>query len=126
MSKVLVVDDDPAARETYAVVLAAAGHDVLEVPDAPSALAEVAENRPDLVLLDWRMPLVDGLDLLRTLKGSPGTRDIPVVMLTALDGVSEIHLATSGGADGYLCKPFDVQDLLSIVSRFTGTPETGP
>jgi len=66
------------------------------------------------------MPGVDGMEALRAMKGSKLTADIPVVMLTALDGLAEITVATYSGADGYITKPFEVDDLLSLVQRFAG------
>lgn len=122
MSTILLVDDDPDVREVYRIILETEGYTILEAPDAPSCLEVVAEHRPDLILLDWMMPGVDGSDALRALKGSPATRDIPVVMLTALDGITEIRLATDIGADGFLSKPVEADDLLTIVRRYVQEP----
>jgi DNA-binding response OmpR family regulator len=119
MSKVMVVDDDPGVRDLCRMVLANEGYEVLEAEDAPTAISLAREQRPDLVLLDWMMPGVDGLDALRILKAGAATRDIPIVMLTALDGTAQIGMATFSGADGYVPKPFEVDHLLSLVRRFT-------
>jgi DNA-binding response OmpR family regulator len=69
------------------------------------------------------MPGVDGMDALRCLKRDGTTKHIPVVMLTALDGVPEIMIATYTGADGYMTKPFEVDDLLSLIRRFIENAE---
>jgi len=119
MSKVMVVDDDADVRGLCRMVLAGEGYEVIEAEDAPTGVCRARAELPDLVLLDWMMPGVDGMDALAALKGSDLTRNIPVVMLTALDGLPQIQMATYGGADGYVTKPFEVNDLLSLVRRFT-------
>lgn len=122
MSKIVVVDDDASVRELCRMILDNEGFEVLEAEDAATCISLVRQERPDLVLLDWMMPGLDGMDALRALKGSLTTRGIPVVMLTALDGLPEITVATFAGADGYVTKPFEAQDLLSLVRRFTQPP----
>ena len=124
MSKVLIADDEANVRELCRVVLEGEGFEVIEAKDATQAIALTREHQPDLVLLDWMMPGVDGMEALRVLKSSATTRDIPVVMLTALDGLAEITVATYSGADGYVTKPFEVDDLLSLVHRFVDRPPT--
>lgn len=116
---ILVVDDDPEVRQLCQVVLEGEGYAVRLAEDAPSGIAAATSDRPDLVLLDWMMPGVDGMDALRAIKTLGATKDIPVVMLTALDSPSEIVVATLNGADGYVTKPFEVEDLLRLVQRFT-------
>jgi CheY-like chemotaxis protein len=121
-STILVADDDAAVRQLCRMVLTNEGYEVVEAEDAPTCISLCRERRPDLVLLDWMMPGVDGMDALRSLKASGRTRHIPVVMLTALDGITEITVATYNGADGYVTKPFEMEDLLSLVRRFTTAP----
>jgi DNA-binding response OmpR family regulator len=118
---VLIADDDPNVRELCRVVLENEGYHVLEAEDAPTCVSLTRERRPHLVLLDWMMPGVEGVDALRVLKGAEATRGIPVVMLTALDSVSNITVATYSGADGYVTKPFEMDDLLALIRRFTAT-----
>lgn len=119
MRKILVADDDASVRELCRVILSNEGYEVIEAADATTCVSLAREMKPDLVLLDWMMPGVDGMDALRVLKGSSQTREIPVVMLTALNGIPEIIVATYSGAEGYVTKPFDVPDLLSLIRRFT-------
>jgi two-component system phosphate regulon response regulator PhoB len=126
MNKILIADDDSDVRDLCRMVLSGEGFEVVEAEDAPSGIARAREQQPDLILLDWMMPEVDGIDALRDLKRHPLTREIPVVMLTALDGVGEITLATYHGADGYMTKPFEAQDLLHLVQRFTAPAEIHP
>jgi CheY-like chemotaxis protein len=122
MAKILIADDDPDVRELCRTVLGNEGYQVLESPDAATCVSLVREELPDLVLLDWMMPGMDGIDALRALKGNPRTKQIPVVMVTALDGLAEIAVATYSGADGYVTKPFEVDDLIRLVGRFTTAP----
>lgn len=119
MSRILVADDDPGVRELCQIILGTEGYEVLLAENAEQGISLAREQHPDLILLDWMMPDVDGMDALLTLKGDPATSEIPVVMLTALDGMPQITLATFNGADGYVTKPFEVDDLLSLVRRFT-------
>lgn len=119
MSTILVADDEPSVREFYRLLLSNEGYQLLEAGDAPTCVKLAGEKTPDLILLDWMMPDVDGMDALRILKSRPSTREIPVVMVTAVDGMPQIALATDTGADGYLTKPIEADDLLSVVRRFT-------
>lgn len=118
MPRILVMDDDASVRDLCSVVLESEGFDVLLAPDAAQGIEAARRERPDLILLDVMMPNVDGLDALQALKSSAETASIPVVMLTALDGVSDIALATMGGAEGYVTKPFEPEHLISLMRRF--------
>ena len=126
MPKILVVDDDPGVRELCNMVLTNEGFTVLQAEDAASGIQTARDQMPDLVLLDWMLPGLDGMDALRALKGSSKTRQIPIVMLTALDGLPQVTMATFSGADGYVTKPFEVDDLLSLIRRFTEKPPEAP
>jgi len=119
LAKILIADDDPGVRELCRIILGNEGYTVVEAETAMSCVELAQQELPDLVLLDWMMPEVDGMDALRLLKADHRTRSIPVVMLTALDGLPQITLATYIGAEGYVTKPFEVKDLLSLVGRFT-------
>ena len=120
MSKILVADDDPSVREFCTLLLRNEGFGVVEAVDAVTCVALARQEQPDLILLDWMMPEVDGMDALRLLKASDRTTRIPVVMLTALDSDAQITEATMNGAEGYVTKPFEPDDLLALVRRFTG------
>src|SRR2546423_946809 len=120
--RVLVVEDEPENRLLLGVVLTSEGYEVVEAEDGRAALAAVRDRPPDLILLDGMMPEVDGLDALRQLKSSVETAAIPVIMLTALDGLADVALATMGGAESYVTKPFEPADLASLVRRFIEAP----
>ncbi|MGH8507318.1 MAG: response regulator, partial [Gammaproteobacteria bacterium] len=83
MEKILIVDDEPALRQMLGLALLGAGFECIEVADAEKAQTAIAAGVPDLVLLDWMLPGVSGVDLARRLKRDARTRTIPIIMLTA-------------------------------------------
>jgi len=109
MADVLVVDDDPTVREVVVSYLRAAGHQVRETGDGEGALLEVAEVRPDIVVLDLMLPGIDGLEVCRRLR-SQGS--LPIVMLTALGGEADRVVGFELGADDYVAKPFSPRELV--------------
>lgn len=110
--KLLVVDDDPAIRRLLARTLDRAGYTVVEAADARAALAALAIDKPDLVLLDLGLPDRDGLELLPQLARGSGPA---VIVLTARDATDEKVAALDLGADDYVTKPFDTEELLARV-----------
>jgi len=107
----LLVDDDPNIRELVSLNLGDEGYRVYVAEDGIGVEALVAEVRPDVILLDVMMPGRDGYDVLAALKGDPGTCDIPVVLLTAKATDEEVWQGWQAGADYYLTKPFNVDEL---------------
>jgi two-component system phosphate regulon response regulator PhoB len=118
VSRILIADDDPDIREMCEMVLSHEGFQVLVAQNAPECLALAHQQTPDLILLDWMMPGVDGMEALQLLKGSAATAEIPVIMVTAFGGPMEITLATHYGAEAYVTKPFEAVELVSLVRRF--------
>jgi adenylate cyclase len=112
--KILVVDDTPVNIRVLEAVLAPRGYAVLAAGSGPEALARVAAERPDLVLLDIVMPGMDGYEVCRRLRGDPATRLLPVVMITA-SGEQEKVKAIEAGADDFIPKPLNQAELLARV-----------
>jgi two-component system response regulator MprA len=110
-AKVLIVDDEPAVRESVERVLRVEGFTVELAVDGRDAMRRVAQTRPDAVLLDVLMPGLDGIEVCRRLRDT-GDRT-PVLMLTARDGVSDRVAGLEAGADDYLPKPFALDELLA-------------
>jgi len=110
--KVLVVDDDPKNRELLRNLLEAKGHSVTEAESGQKALGTVKATRPDVVLLDVMMPGMDGFEVCRRLKGNPDTAPIPVLMVTALEERSDRITGIDAGANDFLTKPVDPQDVV--------------
>ncbi|HEY8655484.1 MAG TPA: HD domain-containing phosphohydrolase [Candidatus Limnocylindria bacterium] len=111
-SIVLVVDDVAANRELLKALLDDLGHDVRTVNDGEAALAAVTVEEPDLILLDIEMPRLDGLEVCRRIKGDPRLRLVPVVLLTARADRATRLSGIAAGADDFLTKPFDANELL--------------
>lgn len=120
MSRVLVVDDDPVIRGLLEVNLELEGYEVRLAVDGSDALAQVDAEHPDLVLLDIMMPGVDGWEVAQQLKGDERTAHIPVAFLTARAMGSDVKRGTELGADAYVTKPFDPEELLELVDRLVG------
>ena len=115
MSVVLLVEDDPDIRHLVAYKLAKGGLDVIEAEDGSTALAVARRTRPDLVILDVRMPHKSGLEVCRELRDSPRTADVPIIMLTARARPQDIDQAYAAGATSYVVKPFSPRGLLEQV-----------
>ena len=112
--RVLVVDDHEMLRSGVSLALAAAGYEVDSAADGLAALAAVSHTRPDLVVLDMRMPVLDGYATLARLRADPATAAIPVVIATAADDQRSRSLAE--GAAAFITKPIDARQLLREVS----------
>ena len=112
---ILVVDDETSIREMLVISLESAGYNVLQAENAKTAHSLVLDKHPDLILLDWMMPVTTGLELLRRLKRDEMTDHIPVIMLTAKAEESSKIAGLDSGADDYIAKPFSPRELLSRV-----------
>ena len=115
MANILVIDDNPENREILKARLEQAGHHVVEAKDGDEGVGLCKDPKPDLIFLDVMMPKVDGWQVCRQLKANPLTRNIPVVMLTALGQKIDQLRGFESGADEFLTKPWDAQHLLEIV-----------
>ncbi len=112
-SKILLVDDEAAARAGLEILLRREGFEVLAIGDGATALQHCAEFRPDLVLLDIVMPGLDGFEICRRIKAAPETRLTPVILITGLSAVSDRIQGSNAGADDFLSKPIDFNELLA-------------
>jgi two-component system, OmpR family, phosphate regulon response regulator PhoB len=111
--QVLLVEDEPAQREVLAYNLEAEGFQVTQASNGEEAMMLVAEAAPDLILLDWMMPLVSGLEVCRRLKMRPETRGIPVIMLSARSEEVDRVRGLEMGADDYVIKPYSLVELMA-------------
>ena len=111
MKTILLAEDEADIRLVARLALTRAGFDVVTASDGARAVATAVERHPDVILLDWMMPLVDGPSACTQLKADPATRDIPIIFLTAKSQQSEIARGLSLGALGYIVKPFDALTL---------------
>jgi len=112
---ILVVEDEAAITTMLRYNLEKQGYRVREAGDGQEALLQVAEEKPDLVLLDWMLPSLSGLEVCRQLRRRPQTRDLPIIMLTARAGDQDAVRGLDTGADDYITKPFNMVALLARV-----------
>lgn len=115
MPRVLVIDDDPAILELIAFNLQMSGYEVVGAPDGIKGQALALQLLPDLIVLDLMLPQVDGLTICQRLRRDERTSEIPVLMLTALGQVKDKVSGFNAGADDYLTKPFELEELLARV-----------
>jgi DNA-binding response OmpR family regulator len=130
MKIVLVVEDDTDIREMITWKLTQAGYGTLTEGDGEAGLAAASGAsstawgvRPDLVLLDWAMPKMSGIDVCRALRADPATADIPVILLTAKAQESQVERGFAAGANDYIVKPFSPRELLRRVDALLGRVE---
>jgi two-component system response regulator RpaA len=115
MARILVIDDDPAISELVAVNLEMAGYDVTQAEDGIKGQALALQLQPDLIMLDLMLPRVDGFTVCQRLRRDERTAEIPVLMLTALSQTQNKVEGFNAGADDYLTKPFEVEEMLARV-----------
>jgi two-component system alkaline phosphatase synthesis response regulator PhoP/two-component system response regulator VicR len=114
---ILVVDDETFIRRLVEVNLTRGGYRVSQAFDGRDALEKMESERPDMIVLDWMMPRMDGFALLVHLKKDPKTAEIPILMLTAKAQDADIFQGWASGVDGYLTKPFNPMELMTFVRR---------
>ena len=112
---VLVVEDEPAQREILAYNLEAEGFRVQQADNGEEALLIVAEETPDLIVLDWMLPNVSGIEVCRRLKSRAETKAVPIIMLSARSEETDLVRGLETGADDYMVKPYSVAELMARV-----------
>lgn len=121
MSKVMVVEDDASLREIYSIRITADGYDVVSAGDGEEALAVAVREKPDLILSDVMMPKISGFDMLDILRSTPETKDIKVVMMTALSSDDQRARGERLGADRYLVKSqVGIEDVVNTIHEVLG------
>ncbi|MBK8971818.1 MAG: phosphate regulon transcriptional regulator PhoB [Hahellaceae bacterium] len=110
---VLIVDDEPAIREMIAVALEMADYRYLEAGDTRQAHSLIIDKKPDLILMDWMLPGVSGVEFARRLKKDESTAEIPIIMLTAKTEEDNKIQGLESGADDYITKPFSPRELVA-------------
>ncbi len=114
-TRILVVEDEQPIRDLIAFGLRRAGCDVALAEHSRAALASIGDRRPDLVLVNWMLPDMSGLELVRALRRDANTRDIPIMMLTARAEEADKVTGLETGADDYLTKPFSARELVARI-----------
>lgn len=117
---VLTVDDSASIRQMVAFTLKSAGYEVMEAVDGEDGLSKAKGRNADLILTDQNMPRMDGLTLIKSLRGLPQYRATPILMLTTESSDAMKSAGRAAGATGWLVKPFDPQKLLEVVKKVIG------
>ena len=114
-AKVLVVEDEPAIREMISFALSSNGFESVGAESAEQARIEIKNSKPDLILLDWMLPGLSGMEFARELKADPHARNLPIIMLTARADEGDKVEGLGVGADDYITKPFSPKELVARV-----------
>ena len=117
---VLTVDDSASIRQMVAFTLKSSGYTVIEAEDGQVGLDKAKASKVDLILTDQNMPKMDGLTLIKTLRGLPQYKATPILMLTTESSDAMKAQGKAAGATGWLVKPFDPQKLLEVVKKVIG------
>jgi two-component system, chemotaxis family, chemotaxis protein CheY len=117
---ILAVDDSSSLRQMVAFSLKAAGYQVVEAVDGQDGLDKAKQQSVDLVLTDQNMPKMDGLSLIKALRGLPAYQKVPILMLTTESSDEMKSKGRAAGANGWLVKPFDPQRLIEVVKKVIG------
>lgn len=120
MAKILVVDDDPDLCALLAFKLERSGHQVVVEHDGEGGLAAAVAELPDLVVLDWMMPRLTGLEVCRAMRDNAALARTPVILLTANSQEADVERGFAAGADDYVLKPFSPRELASRVDAMLG------
>ncbi|MBN2590291.1 MAG: response regulator [Sedimentisphaerales bacterium] len=119
--KILLVDDEPDLIDTIQCRLEANNFVVTTASNGEQGLSKAAEDKPDLILLDTNMPVMNGHEMLERLRKTPDLKNIPVIMCTALCEAHDIEVANSYGISDYVTKPFDYADLIEKITTALDT-----
>ena len=117
MTKILLVEDNEMNRDMLSRRLVRQGYEVVLAPDGERGLAMAVEERPDLVLMDMSLPVIDGWEATRRLKADPSTKVIPIIALTAHALTEDREKAMAAGCDDYDTKPIELARLLEKITR---------
>jgi two-component system, cell cycle response regulator DivK len=118
--KILVVEDTEDNRQILRDLLSAAGYDMIEAHDGAEGVARASEHRPDLILMDIQMPVMDGYEATRRIKADPALKSIPVIAVTSYALSGDEDKARAAGCDGYVAKPFSPRQMLAKVREIIG------
>ena len=118
MAKILIIDDERQTTTLLEMVLSARGYETYSVNDSSTAIQVAKETNPDLILLDLMMPDPDGFKVCRMLRADAAFTFTPIIIITALDDTDSRIVAYGAGADDYIIKPYDIDDLAETIKSF--------
>ena len=114
-TNILIADDEPNQLELMSFNLSSAGYSIIKATNGKEAIELIENHSPDLIILDWMMPKMSGIDVCRTLRSRSETKQIPIIILSARSEDSDKYLGLDTGADDYISKPFSPKELISRV-----------
>ena len=115
-ANILIADDEPNQLELMSFNLSNAGYSIIKATNGKEAIELIENDSPDLIILDWMMPKMSGIDVCRTLRSRSETKQIPIIILSARSEDSDKSLGLDTGADDYISKPFSPKELISRVN----------
>jgi two-component system cell cycle response regulator DivK len=120
IKKILVVEDTEDNRQILRDLLSSAGYETIEAHDGAEGVAKASEHRPDLILMDIQMPVMDGYEATRLIKADSVLKSIPVIAVTSYALSGDEDKARAAGCDGYVAKPFSPRQMLAKVREILG------
>jgi two-component system, cell cycle response regulator DivK len=117
-NRILVVEDQPDNRKIIRDVFAPTGYEIIEAENGEEALAAIAKTRPDLILMDIQLPIMDGYTATRRIKANPALKSIPIIAVTSYALSGEEKKAREAGCDDYIPKPYSPRELLAKVRQY--------
>jgi len=122
--KILIVDDDEKNRKLLRILFQKYGYETVEAEDGEEAVGMAKKILPDIILMDVRMPVLDGIRASRIIKSEEATKRIPIVIVTSSAAREDrSKITTESGADGYFAKPIDIKQVVKMVKQFIGPAE---
>ena len=118
MKRILVVEDQEDNRQILRDLLASVGYEMFEAHDGQQALGAVTEHKPDLILMDIQLPVMDGYEATRRIKADPATKDIPIIVVTSYALSGDEAKARDAGCDAYVTKPYSPRQLLAKIREY--------
>jgi two-component system cell cycle response regulator DivK len=118
--RILVVEDHEDNRQILRDLLTNAGYDLVEAEDGQEALVAAAKHRPDLILMDIQLPILDGYEVTRRLKSDPTLKAIPIIVITSYAMSGDDGQAYAAGCNGYFAKPIHLEALLAAIHEYLG------
>jgi two-component system cell cycle response regulator DivK len=118
--RILVVEDQEDNRRIVRDLLTSVGFELIEATTGEEGVRQAHQQRPDLILMDIQMPVMDGYEATRQIKAIPELRETPIVVVTSYAMSGDEAKARAAGADAYIAKPFSPRDLLAVIKKFVG------
>jgi DNA-binding response OmpR family regulator len=125
VSRILIIEDEDAIRANLRRFLQMEGHEVVEAADGRAGVEAARERLPDLIICDLMMPELDGFEVLKEVRADPATRRTAFCFLTASAEKDTRHTGLAQGADAYVTKPFELEEMRAVIARLLASPSRG-